>query len=475
MPAPLAPQSSVHAPYDQGSHSSALHRRPSESDNQVPRDARMDAAADAASNRHVPTSQFIPNPFASQSNTYAPYDQGTHSGALHRRPSESENQIPRDARMNAAANSAPNRHIPASQFIPDSVQRPVRMDSTHRTDPSSSIYRRETMPEQRPVRMDSTHRTNASSSIYRSDTMPEQRTRAMSPRSSGGERLHPSAPHDPRVTTAPHFYTGETAAGQPMESKNPSVRVQIPPSRYDTPNSASPRATTSLATQSYVPPSDMHSPYATSPNPNVSMSDIANQSPRRYPPTLYNEPNLQRPPTATNDYERDGRESPPVLPVPSRESRTMSPRIVIPPVESFSRNSYAAGQRTTITSPFRDTPTEALPVRPPSVSPRPSPAGFAQHIPPPLGPTRSPTPRRPVSPNPLPRGTSPAPLPRAASPTPLPVRSPSVRSTRMYRSASDVSLPGAHGSPYVHYNPELEADIAILASSSADKLTAANR
>lgn len=304
--------------------------------------------------------------------------------------------------------------------------------------------------------------------------MPDQRTHAMSPRSSGGQRLHPSAPHDPRVTAVPHFYTGDPPAGQPMESQNyhPSVHVQIPPSRYDTPNSASPRAAAPLATQGYVPPSDMHSPYVTSPN--VSTSDIANQSPRRYPPTLYNEPNLQRPPTAMNDYEHDGRESPPVLPVPSRGSRTMSPRIVIPPVESFSRNSYAAGQRTTITSPHRDTPTEALPVRPPSVSPRPSPAGFAQHISPPPGPTRSSTPRRPISPNPLPRGTSPAPLPRAASPTPLPVRSPSVRSTRMHRSASDVSLPGARGSPYMHYDPELEADIAVLASTSADKLMVAN-
>ena len=470
MPAPLAPQSSPYAPYDQGSHNSALHRRPSESDNQVPRDARMDAAANAASNRHLPTSQFTPNPFASESNAYAPYDQGTHSGALHRRPSESDNQMPRDARMNAAANSASNRHIPASD-----VQRPVRMDSTHHTDPNSSIYRGDTMPEQRSVRMDSTHRTNPSSSIYRRDTIPEQRTHAMSPRSSGGQRLHSSAPHDPRVTTVPHFHAGETPTGQPIGSQNhhPSVHVQIPPSRYDTPNSASPRAATPLATQGYVPPSDMHSPYATSPNPT---SDIANQSPRRYPPTLYNERNLQRPPTAMNDYEHGGRESPPVLPVPSRGSRTMSPRIVIPPVESFSRNSYAAGQRTTVTSPspHRDTPTEALPVRPPSVSPRPSPAGFAQHISPPPGPTRTPAPRRPVSPNPLPRGTSPAPLPRAASPTPLPVRSPSVRSTRMHRSTSDVSLPGVRGSPYMHYNPELEADIAVLAGSSADRLTVAN-
>jgi hypothetical protein len=451
MPAPLAHQSSTHAPYDQGAHNTALHRQPSESDNQMPRDARMNAAANSASNLHVPASQFVPNSFAAQPSTYAPYDQRSHSSALRRRPSESDIQMSRDARMDAAASATSNRHTPASQIIPNSVQRPVRMDSTHRTNPSSSTYQR--------------------------DMVPEQRTYAMSPQSSSGQRLGPTAPYDPHVTTVPHFYTGGPPATQPMESQNhhPNVHVQIPPSRYDTPNSASPRVATPRATQSHVPPADMHPPYAISPNPNVSTSDIANQSPRRYPPTLYNEPNLQRPPTVTNDYEQEGRESPPVLPVPSRESRTMSPRIAIPSAESFSRNSYAGGQRTTVTSPHRDTPTETLPVRPPSVSPRPSPAGFAQQISPPPGPTRSSTPRRPASPNPLPRGISPAPLPRAASPAPLPVRSPSVRSARMHRSASDVSLPGVPGSSYMHYNPELEADIALLASTSADKLTKANR
>jgi hypothetical protein len=69
----------------------------------------------------------------------------------------------------------------------------------------------------------------------------------------------------------------------------------------------------------------------------------------------------------------------------------------------------------------------------------------------------------------LPRGASPAPLPRAPSPAPLPIRSPSVRSNRVHRSTSDVSLPVAPGSPYMHYNPNLEADIAVLASSSFDK------
>jgi hypothetical protein len=304
--------------------------------------------------------------------------------------------------------------------------------------------------------------------------MPEQRTHTMSPRTSSGQRLDPSATHDPRLTTAPHFSTRDYPASQPMERQNhrPRVQIQVPPNGYYTPNSASPRVSTPPTTQSYVPSADMYSPYATSSNLNASPSDITKQSPRRYPPTLYNEPNLQRQPTITVDYEQVGRESPPGLPIPSRDTRTTSPRMVLRQAESFSGSPYAAGQRNAITSPR--TPIDTLPVRPP-LSPRPSPAASLQQIPPPQGVTTSPTLRRPASPNPLPRGTSPAPLPRASSPLPLPIRSPSVRSTRIHRSASDVSLPGAPGSPYIHYDPHLEADIAQLASSSADKLTGAKR
>jgi hypothetical protein len=57
----------------------------------------------------------------------------------------------------------------------------------------------------------------------------------------------------------------------------------------------------------------------------------------------------------------------------------------------------------------------------------------------------------------------------------LPIRSPSVRSAHFHRNPSDVSLPGAPGSPYVHYNPNQEADIAALASSSAEILVAPTR
>jgi hypothetical protein len=194
-------------------------------------------------------------------------------------------------------------------------------------------------------------------------------------------------------------------------------------------------------------------------------SDSANHSPpRRYPPTLYNEPHLQRQST-TADYGQEHRVSSPALPVPSRD-RATAPGIVIPPA---GHSNGSSRPRTAITSSRTGTRTDTLPVRPPSVSPRPSPAAFAQPVPPPQGAT----PMRSASPNPLPRGVSPAPLPRASSPAPLPIRSPSVRSTHIHRSPSDVSLPP--GSPYKHYNPSLEADIAMLASSSADQFAGPSR
>ena len=299
-------------------------------------------------------------------------------------------------------------------------------------------------------------------------------------RSTETQNYRPSSTRNQRPTTDRPYSNGDPTISQPMEpqSYRPRVQVQIPPSRYYSPNSASPRTATPLATQqqqSHVSHADMYSPYATSSNLNISASDIANQSPRRYPPTLYNEPNLQRQPTPGFDHEQEGRESPTGLPVPSRDTRATSPSTVLPRTGSPNGNPYAAGQRNTITSPHNDTPTETLPVRPPSVSPRPNPAGFAQQISPHHGSMTSPTPRRAASPNPLPRGASPAPLPRASSPAPLPIRSPSVRSTRIHRNASDVSLPGGRGSPYMRYQPELEADIAVLASTSADRLREVKR
>jgi hypothetical protein len=64
MTAPLAPQRSTNTPYAHGSHSTAPRRQSSESDYRMPRDTRLpvNAAPDAASNRHQPPPQAIPIP-----------------------------------------------------------------------------------------------------------------------------------------------------------------------------------------------------------------------------------------------------------------------------------------------------------------------------------------------------------------------------------------------------------------------------
>jgi hypothetical protein len=214
-------------------------------------------------------------------------------------------------------------------------------------------------------------------------------------------------------------------------------------------------------------PTDIYSPSAapSSPNPNVSDSQL--QSPSRFPPTLYNEPKFQQQSSRSADDWQGQTASSPTLPVPFRTSQASS-HVMIPPSR---RNSYATRQGMVTDSPR--TPTDALPIPPPSLSPHPSPAAFPRQIPPPQGAVTYSTTRRPTSPNPLPRSSSPAPLPRASSPAPLPIRSPSMRSANVHRSTSDVSLPGAPGSPYMHYNPNLEADIAVLAS--AERLAAPTR
>ena len=298
------------------------------------------------------------------------------------------------------------------------------------------------------------------------DTGQGQRTRGMSPRISSEQLLDPGTTRDPRPPTVPPVFSGDSPAGRSRTPENvpPRVHVQIPPTRYYTPNSASPSQATPTATGSRILPTDIYSLGATSPNSSVRVSRSANQSPTQYPPTLYNEPNLQRQPTPSAHYDREGRVSTPVLPIPSRDPRATSPGMVRDPADPYNRSSYTGLPRTVVTSPH--TPTDTLPVRPPSVSPRPSPSAFAQPISPSQGAAVSYTPRRAASPNPLPRGVSPGPLPRASSPPPLPIRSPSAQSTRIHRSTSDVSLPGAPGSPYMHYNPNQEADIAVLASSS---------
>jgi hypothetical protein len=301
----------------------------------------------------------------------------------------------------------------------------------------------------------------------------------MSPRIPSEQLPHPGFTHDPHLTTTP-LVSVDNRSTRSMTPPNfvdnrstrsmtppgrPRPHVQIPPTIYSAQDSASPRLATSPATGNRrdIPPAETYSPRSASPNPNARSSGSANQSPpRRYPPTLYNEPHLQRQST-TADYERERRVSTPALPVPSR-FRATAPGIFIPPADYSNGSSRP---RTGITSSRTGTPTDTLPVRPPSVSPRPSPAAIS-----PQGAT---TPRRPVSPNPLPRGASPAPLPRASSPAPLPIRSPSVRSTHIHRSPSDVSLPRAPGSPYKPYNPSLEADIAVLASSSVDRFAGPSR
>ncbi len=167
-----------------------------------------------------------------------------------------------------------------------------------------------------------------------------------------------------------------------------------------------------------MPPTDNYSPGAAPSSPNPNVSDSQMQSPPRYPPTLYNEPKLQQQSSRSADYREEQTASSPTLPVPSRNSRaTMVPPSVVP----SRRNSYATRQGIATDTPR--TPTDALPIPPPSLSPHPSPAVFARQIPPPQGAVTSPTPRRPSSPTPLPRNSSPAPLLRASSPAPLPVRS----------------------------------------------------
>jgi hypothetical protein len=288
----------------------------------------------------------------------------------------------------------------------------------------------------------------------------------MSPRVSSEQLLNRSASHpshEPRLATSSHFVAGGSPVGR-SQTLPPRVHIQIPPTRYYAPNSASSHLANPPAAYDRATPTDMYPSGPTSPSQNANMSGSPHRSPTRFPPTLYHEPRLQQQHTATATYEHEDGAPPLILPVPSRESRAASPRIIPPPSAPSRRNSYAAGQRTATDSP-RIT-ADALPVPPPSMSPHPSPLALARKISQPQSVATPLMPRRAASPNPLPRGASPAPLPRASSPAPLPIRSPSTRSAHVRRSPSDVSLPGAPGSPYRRYDPTLEADIAVLASSA---------
>ncbi|KAI0304137.1 hypothetical protein BC826DRAFT_965517 [Russula brevipes] len=454
MPAPLAPQSSANAPHAHGPQSTA-QRYPTP---QMPAPLASQSSVNAphahgpqSTARQYPTPQ-MPAP-APQSSAGAPYAMGAHS-TVQRHPIP---QMPASALQSSA--NASYTHVP-----PERNSAGDRLNRIFRCLAMRALTPLQTVPL---TGRDPLHRSyQVLKDVPYTNMVPEQRAHALSPRTSGERPLSPDTTHDPRLAMSPRGMTSDSMAGQPTAPRNPPrVQVQIPPTRYHGPSSASPHLATSPA-RTYVP----RSPGATSPNSGIHGSNLANRSPLRYPPTLYDEPNLQRQPTITVDYEQGGRAASPALPVPSRDPWASSPRSVAPPADAFGGSSYDEGQRTAITSPY--SPADTLPVRPPSVSPRPSPGTFVQQVPPPQGAASS---TRPVSPNPLPRGTSPAPLPRASSPAPLPIRSPSVRSARIHRSRSDVSIPGAPGSQYTHYDPNEEADISVLASSSASKLAAANR
>ncbi|KAH9045441.1 hypothetical protein EDB85DRAFT_1906628 [Lactarius pseudohatsudake] len=365
----------------------------------------------------------MPAPLAPQSAPNMSYGQGPRGSVRHMQPSGFDYGVPSDAGMNAGPNTAVDRRRSLPRAVPSSAERSIDRAPAH--------------------------------------------SGAASHQSYGGQHPGPGTVRDPHPQAAPYFIPNDPA-GQQAAPQNHSSRghVQIPPTTYYAPDPASHLAN-SPTMSDQVQPTDTYSPGAAPFGPNPNVSDSRVQSPPRYPPTLYNEPMLQQQSSRSADYQQEETASSPTLPVPSRNSRATS-HMMIPPPTPSRRNSYATRQGIVADSPR--TPTDALPIPPPSLSPHPSPAAFPRQIPPPQGAS---TPGRPTSPNPLPRSSSPAPLLRASSPAPLPVRSPSMRSVKMHGSTSDVSLP--HGSPYMHYNPKLEANIAVLASSSAEALAAPTR
>jgi hypothetical protein len=62
MPAPLAPQSAPNRSYSQGSQSNVRHRRPSEFDHGMPRDAGMDDGPNIPVDRHYSPPEVISSP-----------------------------------------------------------------------------------------------------------------------------------------------------------------------------------------------------------------------------------------------------------------------------------------------------------------------------------------------------------------------------------------------------------------------------
>ena len=362
-------------------------------------------------------------------------------------------------------NKTPGQHSGAAARQSNGGQHP---DSTVR-DPRSSFsaVRNSTVRDSHPVREPHPGPSN---------------TREPHPDLSNIRNSHPARESHPNPSiirgpqpavrdpsqAVPHFIPSEPPTGQQSAPRSPRVHVQIPPAGYYAPDPASHLAELSPTAHDQISPADIYYPGAAPSGSNSNVLDSQIQSPSRYPPTLYDEPMLQQQSSRSADYQQGQTASSPTLPVPSQNSRA-SHVMIPPPAGPSRRNSYVTRQARVSDSPH--TPTDALPIPPPSLSPHPSPATFARQIPTPRGAMTSSTPRRSSSPHPLPRSSSPVPLPRASSPAPLPVRSPSQRSANIHRNASDVSLPGAPGSPYTHYNPNLEADIAFLASSSAERLT----
>jgi len=207
----------------------------------------------------------MPAPLAPQYgvNPSDPYA-GPYSTAQQGRQPQSDYRTPRNASLNTASNPASNPasnwYPRSSQVIPNSAEPPVRINDT----PSHTVL--------------------ISLSLHQTDRAPEHRTRALSPRISNEPPPHPGTTHDPRLTTAPAF-PDNYPAGQLRSPQNPPPRphVQIPPTRYSAPDSASPRLAASPATGSHrdIPPAEAYSPRAISPNSNIRVSGSGNQSPPR--------------------------------------------------------------------------------------------------------------------------------------------------------------------------------------------------
>ncbi|THH18594.1 hypothetical protein EW146_g2422 [Bondarzewia mesenterica] len=231
-------------------------------------------------------------------------------------------------------------------------------------------------------------------------------------------------------------------------------------------------------------------------NPGLSQSgESPNQTRRAYPQSstirpqssISNSPrNSPGPlPTSPADVERQratSRITPTIYAeAPTRtQRRTQQPYQGAVPYSQQQPQIYQRAPSTTSVSASPHAESGALPVPPPAVSPHPAPTLLPHRR---RGPSPGlsssgyiPTsPRPPISPLPT-QAALPVPAPsRSPDPLPVPVRrSPYLRSGDLRKSASDATLsPGRPGSPYSHYDPTSMADIASLASASAERLVLA--